>query len=317
MPFESKSQQRWMYANKPEMAKKWSDHTPDHKSLPEKSKKKKKRKEKQAAFVALQKMSAAPPAGAPGLGNRPKRTGGAPPSGLGIGTPGDMLPQQPVVDPPQPIAPPILDPNIQLSPLPRPEKLPPLPPNAFEGLGRRRPRPPAAQNPVAQNPAAQPQQPNNNLLGGVFPRTYSRRDLPAAPLGHRTARARAAWERNAALTHAYKRMNALNLDERGVVQEPYNLNPEQMRNAAHYMYPRMGEQYRLNQLYEQGQPSPYANKFEYDQAMKKMFSQQPTNRSKLVDLAKKIYPDMTGFGNVPKNTLQDLKRLGLKSLEHH
>jgi len=39
MPFKSKSQQRWMYANKPEMAKKWSDHTSDHKSLPEKAKK--------------------------------------------------------------------------------------------------------------------------------------------------------------------------------------------------------------------------------------------------------------------------------------
>jgi hypothetical protein len=46
MPFKSKSQQRWMYANEPEMAKKWSDHTPDHKSLPEKSKKKKKAEKK-------------------------------------------------------------------------------------------------------------------------------------------------------------------------------------------------------------------------------------------------------------------------------
>jgi len=58
MPFKSKSQQRWMYANKPEMAKKWSDHTSDHKSLPEKSKKKKKRKEKKAALIALRKTAA-------------------------------------------------------------------------------------------------------------------------------------------------------------------------------------------------------------------------------------------------------------------
>jgi|TARA_R110000824_G_scaffold25081_1_gene87639 hypothetical protein len=37
MPFKSKSQQRWMYANKPEMAKQWSEETPDHKALPEKA----------------------------------------------------------------------------------------------------------------------------------------------------------------------------------------------------------------------------------------------------------------------------------------
>ena len=36
MPFESKAQQRWMFANKPRMAERWADHTPDIKSLPEK-----------------------------------------------------------------------------------------------------------------------------------------------------------------------------------------------------------------------------------------------------------------------------------------
>jgi hypothetical protein len=59
MPFKSKSQQRWMYANEPEMAKKWSDHTPDHDALPEKAKKKEKRMkttEKIAAAVALAKV---------------------------------------------------------------------------------------------------------------------------------------------------------------------------------------------------------------------------------------------------------------------
>jgi len=45
MPFKSKAQQRWMYANEPGMAKRWSDHTSDHKSLPEKAKKKKKKRE--------------------------------------------------------------------------------------------------------------------------------------------------------------------------------------------------------------------------------------------------------------------------------
>ena len=56
MPFKSKSQQRWMYANKPEMAKKWSDHTPDHESLPEKAKKKKKASD--VLDTALQAISA-------------------------------------------------------------------------------------------------------------------------------------------------------------------------------------------------------------------------------------------------------------------
>lgn len=35
MPFKSKAQRRWMYANDPEMAKKWEKHTPKGK-LPEK-----------------------------------------------------------------------------------------------------------------------------------------------------------------------------------------------------------------------------------------------------------------------------------------
>jgi len=35
MPFKSKAQQRWMFANHPEMAKRWADHTPDIKKLPE------------------------------------------------------------------------------------------------------------------------------------------------------------------------------------------------------------------------------------------------------------------------------------------
>ena len=41
MPFKSKAQKKWMYANKPEMAKKWSDHTANAKKLPEKVKSKK------------------------------------------------------------------------------------------------------------------------------------------------------------------------------------------------------------------------------------------------------------------------------------
>ena len=42
MPFVSESQRKWMYANKPAMAKKWEEHTPNIKRLPKKLNKKKK-----------------------------------------------------------------------------------------------------------------------------------------------------------------------------------------------------------------------------------------------------------------------------------
>lgn len=35
-PFKSKAQERWMFANHPDMAKRWADHTPSIKALPEK-----------------------------------------------------------------------------------------------------------------------------------------------------------------------------------------------------------------------------------------------------------------------------------------
>lgn len=38
MPFRSRSQQRWMFANKPEMAERWAKETPDIRKLPEKVK---------------------------------------------------------------------------------------------------------------------------------------------------------------------------------------------------------------------------------------------------------------------------------------
>jgi hypothetical protein len=40
MPFVSKQQRKWMYANDPEMAAKWEEHTPKNKPLPKKVKKK-------------------------------------------------------------------------------------------------------------------------------------------------------------------------------------------------------------------------------------------------------------------------------------
>ena len=42
MPFQSKKQAAWMYANKPKMAKEWASHTPSIKTLPLRKKKKKK-----------------------------------------------------------------------------------------------------------------------------------------------------------------------------------------------------------------------------------------------------------------------------------
>lgn len=40
MPFVSKSQRKWMYANDPKMAEEWEKHTPKGKKLPSKVKKK-------------------------------------------------------------------------------------------------------------------------------------------------------------------------------------------------------------------------------------------------------------------------------------
>lgn len=40
MPFKSLAQQKWMYANHPEMAKRWEEHTPKDKPLPKKVKRK-------------------------------------------------------------------------------------------------------------------------------------------------------------------------------------------------------------------------------------------------------------------------------------
>lgn len=43
MPFKSLAQKGWMWANDPEMAKKWQSETPKGKKLPKKLKKKKKK----------------------------------------------------------------------------------------------------------------------------------------------------------------------------------------------------------------------------------------------------------------------------------
>jgi hypothetical protein len=43
MPFKSQAQRRWMYAFKPEMAKRWEKETPKGKRLPSKIRKRKKK----------------------------------------------------------------------------------------------------------------------------------------------------------------------------------------------------------------------------------------------------------------------------------
>jgi hypothetical protein len=44
VPFKSKAQRRWMYANDPAMAKRWQSETPKGAKLPNKVKKKKPKK---------------------------------------------------------------------------------------------------------------------------------------------------------------------------------------------------------------------------------------------------------------------------------
>lgn len=41
MPFKSRKQAKFMFAKHPKMAKKWADHTPSIKSLPNRKKRKK------------------------------------------------------------------------------------------------------------------------------------------------------------------------------------------------------------------------------------------------------------------------------------
>lgn len=52
MPFKSKQQRKWMYANDPEMAARWEKHTPDDTKLPEKVQNKKKKQTKKALDVS-------------------------------------------------------------------------------------------------------------------------------------------------------------------------------------------------------------------------------------------------------------------------
>lgn len=42
MPFRSQAQRKWMYANHPEMAKRWEKETPKKKKLPKRARKRRK-----------------------------------------------------------------------------------------------------------------------------------------------------------------------------------------------------------------------------------------------------------------------------------
>jgi len=48
MPFKSKAQMRWMYSQKPEMAKEWASVTPSAEALPERKKNGKRKKAKKS-----------------------------------------------------------------------------------------------------------------------------------------------------------------------------------------------------------------------------------------------------------------------------
>jgi hypothetical protein len=143
---------------------------------------------------------------------------------------------------------------------------------------------------------------------------FSISNLPPAPLGQRTPQQQAAWQNNAMLTHAYKNLQGIDADPvTGVVDRPYKLDADQMQGLSHYMYPRMGEQYRLNQLQRDGQPSPYANQFEYNNAMKGFLGTRTPNRQAVMDRANEMYG--AKIGNIPKNTLTNLQGIGQRSLQ--
>jgi len=56
MPFASQAQRRWMYANEPEMAKKWEKHTPKGKKLPKKKRKKRKKTKNESIVDIIASM---------------------------------------------------------------------------------------------------------------------------------------------------------------------------------------------------------------------------------------------------------------------
>ncbi|RLI87994.1 MAG: hypothetical protein DRP01_00140 [Archaeoglobales archaeon] len=61
MPFESKAQQRWMFAKHPAMAKEWAAHTPGIKKLPEKKMKKKNSGTRKVGMLAAQEPNLGTP----------------------------------------------------------------------------------------------------------------------------------------------------------------------------------------------------------------------------------------------------------------
>lgn len=56
MPFVSKAQRAWMYANKPAMAKEWESHTPKEVKLPKHVKKRKMKSLREHYMLATGKL---------------------------------------------------------------------------------------------------------------------------------------------------------------------------------------------------------------------------------------------------------------------
>lgn len=186
------------------------------------------------------------------------------------------------------------------------------------------PAAPAVPAPVAPAPAVPaPAVPAPAPAPAVNP-TFTRADIPKPPLGQRsiTDGQQGRYYNNAALTHAYKRQQNIDVDAAtGVVNNPYQLNAEQMRGLSHYIFPEAGEQYRLNELQRTGQANPYANRFEYDAAMREFLAKASTNQNRLLESARKLYPGMKpgggniGFGSIPPNTMSRLRNIGWQSLQ--
>jgi hypothetical protein len=183
-------------------------------------------------------------------------------------------------------------------------------------------------NKIAQAPPAMPAAPGapaGNAVPPVMPAanpTFTREDIPKPPLGQKTPKQSGRYYNNAALTHAYKRQQNIDVDPAtGRVNNPFDLNAEQMRGLSHYIFPDAGEQYRLNELQRTNQPSPYANRFDYDKAMHGFKGKAWDNQNQLLESARNLYPGMKpggggiGFGSIPPDTMKRLRNIGWQSLQ--
>lgn len=183
------------------------------------------------------------------------------------------------------------------------------------------PAPAVPAAPAAPAPAPAVPAPAPAALPWAGNRTFTQADIGEPPLGQRTEQLRAAYYRNAMMTHAYKRQNRIGVDPAtGLVSDPYNLNSDQMRDLSHFMYPQAGHQYQLNKLQREGRPLPYANKLEYDAGMRQELSARAGNRQRLMDESNRLYPSgadnpYSDVSNIPRNSLNQLQTIASRSLQ--